>query len=105
MGLGFYRLFPLAANPSDFHRVDLFRCFALLVVTVVVIYLNVVQRITTIIKNYQDILRDVPYAPKTYFQRDSLEFSGDANKFSLNFLFTNHAVVRQAVWQTPPPTL
>jgi len=34
----------------------------------------------------------MPYVPKTYFQRDSLGFSGDANKLFLTFLFSDHAI-------------
>ena len=51
-----------------------------------------VERITKIIKEYQDVLREKPYVPKTSFQRDSLGFSGDANKLFLTFLFSDHAL-------------
>jgi hypothetical protein len=42
--------------------------------------------ISTIIKDYQDIIREMPYVPKTYFQRHSLGFRGDAKKLYLKFL-------------------
>jgi hypothetical protein len=51
-----------------------------------------VQRITTIIKEYQDRLREMPYVPKSSFERDSLGFSGEANKLFLTFLYSNHAI-------------
>jgi len=50
-----------------------------------------VQRISTIIKDYQGRLRDMPYVTKTSFQH-SLGFSDDANKLFLTFLFSDHAI-------------
>jgi len=41
-----------------------------------------VQRISGIIKGYQERLREMPYVPQTSFRRDSLGFSGEVNKFS-----------------------
>jgi len=40
---------------------------------------NVVQRISKVIKECEDILREKPYVPKISFQRDSMGFSCDAN--------------------------
>ena len=51
-----------------------------------------VQRITTITKDYQDRLRDMPYVPKTSFQWDLLGFRSDANKPFLIFLFSDYAI-------------
>jgi hypothetical protein len=56
------------------------------------ICLNTVHRISTIIKDYQDTIREMPYAPKTPFQQHSLEFNGDVNKLQLTFLFSDHAI-------------
>ena len=56
------------------------------------ISLNMVQRITTIIKDNQDRLWKMPYIPKTSFQQDSLGFSCDVNKTFLTFLFSDHAI-------------
>ena len=50
-----------------------------------------VLRVSNIIKEYQDILREKPYVPKTYFQRDSMGFSGDANELFLT-LFSDCAI-------------
>jgi len=51
-----------------------------------------VQRITSVIKEYQDRLREMHYVPKTSFGRDSLRYSGEANKLFLTFLFSDHAI-------------
>ena len=40
---------------------------------------NMVQRITNIIKDYQERLRELPYVPTTSFRRDSLVYPSDAN--------------------------
>ena len=50
---------------------------------------RMVQRI---IKDYQERLREMPYVPQTSFRRNSLGFCGDANKLSLAFLFSDHAI-------------
>ena len=50
------------------------------------------QRIPYVIKKYQDRLREMPYVPITSFGRDSLGYSGEANKLSLTFLFSNHDI-------------
>jgi hypothetical protein len=50
-----------------------------------------VQCIATVIKEYQNTLREMPYVPKTSFERESLGFSGEANKLFLTFLFSNHS--------------
>jgi len=51
-----------------------------------------VQRITRIIKDYQEGLREMPYVPRTSFRRDSLGYCGDANKLFLAFLFSDHTI-------------
>jgi len=51
-----------------------------------------VQRITTVIKEYHDSLHEMPHVPKTSFRRDSLRYSGEGNKLFLTFLFSNHAI-------------
>jgi hypothetical protein len=51
-----------------------------------------VQRITAVIMEYQDRLREMPYVTKTSFGRDSLGYSDEANKLFLTFLFSNHAI-------------
>jgi hypothetical protein len=51
-----------------------------------------VQHIAIVIKEYQDTLREMPYVPKTSFERESLGFCGEANKLFLTFLFSNHAI-------------
>jgi len=51
-----------------------------------------VHHISTIIKDYQDTIRETPYVPKTSFQRHSLGFNGDANKLFLMFVFSDHAI-------------
>ena len=47
---------------------------------------------SNIIKEYQDKLREMPYVPKTSYQRDSLGYCGDANKTFLTFLFSNRDI-------------
>jgi hypothetical protein len=71
-----------------------FPSFALLVVSDVdlEICVNMVQRITTVIKENQDKLREMPYVPKTSFERVSLEFCGETNKLFLTFLYSYHAI-------------
>jgi hypothetical protein len=49
-----------------------------------------VQRITTVIKEYHDKLREMPYVPKTSFERETLGFCGEANKLFVTFLFEYH---------------
>jgi len=51
-----------------------------------------VHHISEVIKEYQDKLREMPFVPKTSYQRDSLGYCGDANKTFLAFLFNNSAV-------------
>ena len=51
-----------------------------------------VQRITNIIKDYQDRVRELPYVPVTSFGRDSLGYPGDANKLFLAFLFGDRSI-------------
>jgi len=46
---------------------------------------NMMQRITDIIKDYQDRLREMPYVPKTSFRLDSLGYCGDVNKLLFAF--------------------
>jgi len=53
---------------------------------------SMVQRISGIIKDYQERLLEMPYVPQTSFRRDSLGFCGVANKLSLTFLFSDHAI-------------
>ena len=53
---------------------------------------SMVQRISGIIKDYQKRLREMAYVPQMSFRRDSLRFCGDANKLSLAFLFSDHAI-------------
>ena len=85
---GFEILPPLshyAAFLSVFHKVVHFPCLALVVVWVVVelqICLNMVLY-TTIIKVYQDTIREIPYVTKTSFQQHSLGFCGNAEKKNL----------------------
>ena len=69
-------------------------CFVLVAVSVALRNqsVNMVQRISNIIKEYQDILREKPYVLKTYFQRDSMGFSGDANELFLTLLFSDHVI-------------
>jgi hypothetical protein len=52
---------------------------------------NVVQRISKVIKECEDILREKPYVPKISFQRDSMGFSCDANELFLT-LFSDHVI-------------
>jgi len=51
-----------------------------------------VQRITNIIKVYQDAVRELPYVPTTSFRRDSLGCPGDANKLFLTSLFSDRSI-------------
>ena len=51
-----------------------------------------VHQISNVIKEYQDKLREMPYVPKTSYQRDSLGYCGDANNTFLTFLFSNRDV-------------
>jgi hypothetical protein len=51
-----------------------------------------VQRVTCIIKDYQERLREMPDVPQTSFRRDSLGYCGDANKLFLTFLFSDYAI-------------
>ena len=51
-----------------------------------------VQRITNFIKGYQDTVRELPCVPTTSFRRDSLGYSGDANKLFLTFLFSDRNI-------------
>ena len=53
---------------------------------------NMVQRITNIIKEYQDRVRELPYVPITFFRRDSLGYPCDANKLFLMFLFSDRNI-------------
>ena len=59
--------------------------------------LKMVQRITNIIKDYQDRVRELPYVPATSFGRDSLGYPGDANKLFLTFLFSDRNIGIQYV--------
>ena len=52
---------------------------------------NMVQHISNMIKEYQDMLREKPYVPNIAFQRNSMGFSGNANELFLT-LFSDHAV-------------
>jgi len=82
---GFTAFFPLRYIPGRLpygSSFSLFRAVGCVCCSELQICRNMVQRITIIIKNYQDRLRDMPHVPKTSFQRDSLGFSGDANKLS-----------------------
>ena len=56
---------------------------------------KMVQRITNIIKDYQDRVRELPYVPATSFGRDSLGYPGDANKLFLTFLFCDRSMCIQ----------
>jgi hypothetical protein len=51
-----------------------------------------VHHISNVIKEYQNKLREMPFVPKTLYQRDSLGYCGDANKNFLTFLFNNSAI-------------
>jgi hypothetical protein len=51
-----------------------------------------VHHVSNAIKECQDKLREMPYVPKTSYQRDSLGFCGYANKTFLTFLFSNSAI-------------
>jgi hypothetical protein len=51
-----------------------------------------VQHITDVIKEYQAKLCQLPFVPKTSFNRKALRYSGAVNKFSLTFLFSDHAI-------------
>jgi hypothetical protein len=51
-----------------------------------------VHHISNVIMEHQNKLREMPYVPKTSYQRDSLGFCGDANKTFLTFLFSNSAI-------------
>ena len=51
-----------------------------------------VQRITNIIKEYQDRVRELPYVPTTSFRRDSLGYPCHANKLFLAFLFSDRNI-------------
>ena len=51
-----------------------------------------VHHISNVIKAYQDKLREMPYVPKTSYQRDSMGYCGDANKTFLTFLFSNSSI-------------
>jgi hypothetical protein len=51
-----------------------------------------VQHITNVIKEYQTKLCQLPFLPKTLFQRDSLGCSGDPNKIFLTFLFCDNRI-------------
>ena len=53
---------------------------------------NMMQRITNIIKEYQDRVRELPYVPATSFRRDSLGYPCDANKLFLTFLFSDRNI-------------
>jgi hypothetical protein len=50
-----------------------------------------VHHITNVIKEYQYKLREMPYAPKTCFQRHSPGYCGDANTPFLTFLFSEQS--------------
>ena len=51
-----------------------------------------VHHICNVIKEYQDKLREMPFVPKTSYQRHSLGYCGDTNKTFLVFLFNNSAI-------------
>ena len=51
-----------------------------------------VHHISEVIKEYQDKLREMPYDPKTSYQRDSLGYCDDANKTFLTFQSSNSAI-------------
>jgi hypothetical protein len=51
-----------------------------------------VHHISNVIKENQDKLREMPYVPKTSYQRDSLGYCGNANKTFLVYLFSNSAI-------------
>jgi hypothetical protein len=53
---------------------------------------NMVEHITNVIKEYQAKLSQLPFLPKTSFQRDSLGCRGDANKIFLMFLFCDNRI-------------
>ena len=63
---------------------------------------SMVQRITRIIKDYQERLREMPYVPQTSFRRDSLGYCGDTNKHFLTFLFSDHAIGLQFLRSVTP---
>jgi hypothetical protein len=51
-----------------------------------------VHLISNVIKEYQDKPHEMPFVPKTSYQRDLLGYCGDANKTFLTFLFNNSVV-------------
>jgi hypothetical protein len=51
-----------------------------------------VEKITNVIQEYQDKVREMPFLLKCSFQRDCFGARGDANKMFLTFLFCDHAI-------------
>jgi hypothetical protein len=91
VGPRFYGLFPLRCIPKHLsYGTSFLLLHAVGCLLELQISLNMVQRTTTIIKDYQDRLCETPYIPKTSFQQDLLGFSGDMNKTFLAFLFSDH---------------
>lgn len=50
-----------------------------------------VHHITSVFKEYQDKLREIPYVPKISFELDSFVYCSDAKKTFLAFLFSDQA--------------
>ena len=50
------------------------------------------HHISNVIKEYQDKLHEMPFVLKPLYQRDLLEYWGEANKTFLTFLFSNSAI-------------
>jgi len=55
-------------------------------------FYNMVQRITQIIKHYQERVREMPCVPTTFLRRDSVPQPGCANKLCLTLFFSEHAI-------------
>jgi len=54
-------------------------------------FITMVQHITSVIQEYQEGLNQMPYVPRTSFQRASVGHSGDAKKNFLTLLFNDQA--------------
>jgi len=92
---GFTAFLPLRCVPSVFNTTvsfPFFRAVGCVSCSDLEICVNMVHRITTVTKIYQNRLCEMPYVPKTSFVRDSLGYRGEAIKHFLTFLFSTHAI-------------
>jgi hypothetical protein len=83
------------ATPTSVFVMAVRHCYSTIVVvctSLCFVSLNLVQRITQIIKDYQERVREMPCVPKTFLWRDSLGYPGDANKVFLTLQFSEHAI-------------